>query len=207
MKFLWIAGWAVSPDWLARLARAAWPEAEHAAATPTDAAAALAEKDFDALGGYSLGALWLLSRAREIPEKIPVVLLAPIFALVEEQGCGGRVALAQLRLQRRRLRRDAPAAVADFFQRAGVADSIPSPNRLTPEKIAALDEELGWLETLRAPAPPPSHWIGVAGADDPLTDYATLKKLWPALRVVPGVGHAPDPLLRAAREIFLQSHA
>jgi hypothetical protein len=207
MKILWIAGWAVSPDWLAAQARACWPEAEHAAVTPTSAAAALAKNDYDALGGYSLGALWLLSQAKEISEKTPVVLLAPIFAFSAEQRCGGRVALAQLRLQRRRLRQDAPAAVADFFRRAGLADSIPLPDKFTAKEIAALDEELGWLETLRAPSPPQSNWQGVAGAEDPLTEAAALKKLWPALRVVTGAGHAPGPLLRAALKLFLQSFA
>jgi hypothetical protein len=207
MKFLWISGWAVPPDWLAMQARALWPEAMHMAATPTDAAVALAENKFDALGGYSLGALWLLSHTGQIPEKIPVVLLAPIFAFSAEQGCGGRVPLAQLRWQRRRLRQNAPAAIADFFKRAGVADCIPSPEKLSTEKIAELDAELGWLETLRASAPPPIQWLGVAGDNDPLTDHAALKKLWPALRVVPGAGHAPGPLLRAAREIFSEIHA
>ncbi len=205
MKILWISGWAVPPDWLAARARAGWPEAEHAAVTPTDAATALAKNEYDALGGYSLGALWLLSRATKIPEKTPVVLLAPIFAFSSEQGCGGRMALAQLSLQRRRLRQDAPAAVVDFFRRTGLADSIPPPDKFTAEEITTLDEELGWLETLRAPAPPPSHWQGVAGTDDSLTDAAMLKKLWPALRVVAGAGHAPGRLLRAAREMFSQS--
>ena len=205
MKFLWISGWAVSPDWLAEQARAGWPEAEHAAVSPTNAAAALAEKKFDALGGYSLGALWLLSRSKTIPEKTPVVLLAPIFEFPAEQGCGGRITLAQLRWQRRRMRLEPAVALADFFERTGLASTVPLPSDLSDDALAALDEELVWLENLHAPLPPPRHWRGVAGATDALTDAFALRKLWPALRVIAGEGHAPGPLLKAAREMFLDS--
>jgi hypothetical protein len=202
MKILWINGWAVPPAWFCAQAHAAWPEAEHRAVSPTEAAAAIAEGNFATLGGYSLGALWLLCHAQEIPKNMPVILLAPIFAFTAEENCGGKVARAQLRLQRRRLRKDAPAAVRDFFQRAGLADIPSTADEISGAAAQSLDAELGWLENWRVTAPPPKNWRGVVGAEDPLLDAAALKKIWPALQMVPQANHAPAPLLRAARNTF-----
>jgi hypothetical protein len=204
MNWLWISGWAVPPAWLAAQAQAAWPDARHCAAAPAEAARALNAEKFDALGGYSLGALWLLRQAGSIPPKIPVVLLAPILALAAEHRCGGRVALAQLRLQRRRLRTQPAAAIADFFQRTGLSDLAASSEVASwnATRTTELEEELGWLEDWRV-APPPAHWTGFAGDHDPLLDMDGLKKHWPSLQVVAKAGHAPGPLLAAARESFL----
>jgi len=206
MKFLWISGWAVSPVWFAEQARAHWPEAEHQAVSPSEAPAAIAQNEFTAVGGYSLGALWLLSHSAIVPKNVPVVLLAPIFAFPAELAGGGRMTLTHLRWQRKRLRNDAPAALADFFQRAGLTNEVPPPDQLTPAQIALLDDELGWLETLRAPAPPPPTWLGVTGGDDSLTDATKINSLWPAVHIISAAGHAPGPLLRSARELFLPPH-
>jgi len=201
---LWISGWAVPPTWLAQQARDIWPQAEHAAVSPTEAAAALNQQTYDVLGGYSLGALWLLKQQLTISQKIPVLLLAPIFAFAAEQDQGGRIALAQLKIQRRRLRSDAPKAVADFRQRAELQNLVPFVENLNPAKIAALDEELGWLENWQVPPPPPEHWLGVVGDSDPLLDSVVLKSLWPNLTVLRDAGHAPRPLLREAVRLFSQ---
>jgi len=204
MNWLWISGWAVPPSWLTAQAQAAWPEARHVGVAPSAAAHALTAEKFDALGGYSLGALWLLHQAKDIPSKIPVLLLAPILAFAAERNRGGRVALAQLQLQRRRLRNQPAAALADFFQRAGLAELIDSPETKAwnSTRLAALDEELSWLEEWTA-APPPEHWRGVAGLDDSLLDATLLKKLWPALRLVPNTGHSPGPLFKRGERLFI----
>jgi hypothetical protein len=202
MTFFWIAGWAVPPSWLAAEARAAFPEAKHTAASPSAAASSVAKENFDILGGYSLGALWLLMHAKDFPETIPVILLAPIFSFPAKNGDGGRMALAQLRLQRRRFRKDPTAAVNDFYRRSGLDNDVPKADNFSDQEIAALDTELGWLETWRAVAPPPKHWRGFIGENDSLLDAKILRQKWPALQLVSDAGHAPGPLLRAAAKEF-----
>lgn len=203
MKWLWISGWAIPPAWFAAQAQAVWPHARHLCVEPSTAAQALNTEKFDALGGYSLGALWLLRQAKTIPQQFPVLLLAPIFAFPSEKLCGGRVALAQLRLQRRRLRSQPAAAVANFFQRAGLEELNTQPTIADwgAKRQTELDEELGWLEDWRAPVPP-ENWHGLIGANDALLDAPQLKKLWPSLQIVPQAGHAPTALLKAASGLF-----
>jgi len=200
MNWLWISGWAVPPDWFAEQARGVWPGINHTVVTANDADSALATGGFDLLGAYSLGTLWLLRQADHVPENVPVALLAPIFAFPAEASLGGRIPRAQLRAQRRHLRRDAPAALLEFAQLSGLAAlNIPAPSdEFSADHLAALDTGLGWLEDWTAPAPPPAHWHGWVGADDPLLDPMRLRALWPALSIVPGAGHSPLPLLRAA---------
>jgi hypothetical protein len=203
MNCLWISGWSVPPDWLAAQAAAVWPRVAHRAVAVADAESALAAGNYDALGGYSLGTLWLLRQAEKIPAPTPVVLIAPILAFPAEDGKGGRISRAQLRAQRRDLREDAPAAVLAFARLAGLAElGIPAPpDEFNPTNVAALDAGLGWLETWTASAPPAS-WQGWVGEADPLLDAAQVHEHWPAVRVVPGAGHAPGPLLRAAAAEF-----
>jgi hypothetical protein len=202
MKFLWLSGWAVPPSWIVEEARAAFPGAKHIAASPSEASMVVARKNFDALGGYSLGSLWLLMHAKDFPETISVILLAPIFSFPAENGDGGRLALAQLRLQRRRFRKEPAAAVNDFYRRSGLDNEAPKANDFSDQQIAALDTELGWLETWRVVAPPPKHWRGFIGENDSLLDAEILRQQWPALQVVSDTGHAPSPLLRAAAKEF-----
>jgi len=203
VNWLWISGWAVPPAWLAVQAQAAWPRENHAAVTPMDAAQALSAEKFDVLGGYSLGALWLLRQAKAIPENVPVVLLAPILAFTEESGCGGRVARAQLQLQRRRLRAQPTAAIADFFQRAGLAElnELPSIAEWNAPLTAALNEELGWLEDWSV-STVPKNWHGFIGDNDPLLDALALKKIWSSLHIVSGATHAPGLLMAAAKKFL-----
>ncbi|MGA2053492.1 MAG: hypothetical protein ABSH19_09285, partial [Opitutales bacterium] len=200
MKWLWISGWAVPPTWFAAQVRRFWPAGEHAAVAPHDAAAAIDAGDFHALGGYSLGTLWLLRHAHRVPKNLPVFLFAPIFAFPAEANLGGRIPRAQLRAQRRQFRHDAAAALLQFAQLSGLAAlNIPTPpDELSAAHLAALDTGLGWLEDWTAPAPPPAGWRGWAGDADPLLDSARLRTLWPSLHLVPGAGHSPGPLLQAA---------
>lgn len=204
MNCLWISGWAVPPAWLAEQARACWPGDTHAAVAPHDSTDALANASFDALGAYSLGTLCLLRHAHLIPANLPVFLLAPIFAFPAEANLGGKIPRAQLRAQRRHLRRDAPAALLEFAQLSGLAAlNIPTPpDEFSPAHLAALDTGLGWLDDWSAQPPPPAHWRGWVGEADALLGASRLRALWPAIRVVPGAGHAPAPLLQAARMEF-----
>ena len=204
MNCLCISGWAVPPDWLAAQARACWPGDQHTAVAPHNAASALASGNFDALAAYSLGTLWLLRHANLVSPRLPVFLFAPIFAFPAEANLGGRIPRAQLRAQRRHLRSDAPAALLEFAQLSGLATlNIPTPpDEFSPTHLAALDAGLGWLEDWSAQPPPPVHWRGWVGDADTLLDASRLHALWPALRSVPGAGHAPGPLLQAARAEF-----
>jgi hypothetical protein len=198
MRFLWISGWAVPPAWFSEQACAAFPEATHTAVSPSAAAAALVSKKFDVLGGYSLGALWLLMHQKNVVETRPVILIAPFFSFIAENGGGGRVVLAQLRLQRRRFRHDAQTAVNDFYRLSGLENSVPPAGELSTEQIATMDTELGWLEEWRVTEPSPANWRGFVGRDDLLLNADILQGKWPAARIVPDAGHAPGPLLRAA---------
>ena len=204
MNWLWISGWAVPPDWFAAQARACWRGDQHTAVAPQNAAPAIAAGNFDALAAYSLGTLWLLRHAHLLPANLPVFLFAPIFAFPAEANLGGRIPRAQLRAQRRHLRRDAPAALLEFAQLSGLAAlNIPTPSdEFSPSHLAALDTGLGWLEEWSAPSPPPAHWRGWVGEADTLLDASRQRALWPTLRLVPGAGHAPGPLLQAARAEF-----
>jgi hypothetical protein len=203
MNFLWVSGWAVPPAWLVEQAHAAFPDAKHAASSPSEADVAVIKGNFDVLGGYSLGALWLMTHAKVLPKSVPVILLAPIFSFASENGDGGRMMLAQLRLQRRRFRKEPTAAVNDFYRRSGLENDVAPASNFTTKQIAALDTELESLETWRAVAPPPKDWLGFIGKNDPLLDAEKLREKWPALQIVPNAGHAPGPLLRAAAKKFL----
>ena len=204
MKFLWISGWAVPPTWFMEQAQMAFPEAIHTAVSPKEAGVVLQRDKPDVLGGYSLGALWLLMQAKANPATMPVILLAPLFSFAAENREGGRIALTQLKLQRRRFRNDPKAAVADFYERSGLLNIVPALKDFTKEEIVALDAELGWLENWRAEPPPPAHWQGFVGDKDPLLDAEKLKEKWPRLQVVANTGHDPRPLLQAAAKEFLR---
>lgn len=204
-NWLWISGWAVPPAWLAAAAQKAWPQAHHTAIAPMDAAQALSGDKFDALGGYSLGALWLLRQAKAIPENLPVVLIAPILAFPAEKKRGGRIALAQLRLQRRRLRKEPATAIADFFHRAGLTElnQLATVAEWNMARAAALEEELGWLEDWHTTSVP-KNWHGFIGDHDPLLNAAELKEIWPKVQIVKQADHAPGLLIEAAAKFFPQ---
>lgn len=201
MRIGWMLGWAVPEAWFGALARGALPGAEHRcfAAEPGGVARLLGEGPFDWAGGYSLGALLLLSEREALSAAgCRVALLAPIFAFPKEAGLGGRVARAQVRHLGRWLRREPAAALADFHRRAGL--DVPEGSALAPP------ETLAWgLERLAGegvePALPPG-WRAWCGSADPLLDAGRLRTLAPGLEIVPGATHHPGALLGAlAREI------
>jgi SAM-dependent methyltransferase len=204
MKIGWLMGWAVPEAWFAPLARQAWPEAEHTfVAAESDALAQLEKAGpFDWVAGYSLGSLLLLREAVRADRLGRVALLAPIFAFPREAELGGRIAQTQVRQLSRWLRRDAPAALADFYARAG----LDVPPEHTP---AAAPDILRWglerLENDRAEPPLPENWRAWCGANDALLDATRLCELAPSVQILAEVTHHPAALLRAFKEevVFL----
>lgn len=196
MKIGWLLGWATPQAWFAPLAREAFPGSEHVFvdATPGAWARLEAAGPYDWLAGYSLGALLLLADAAHAGRLGRVALLAPIFAFAREDQAGGRVARTQVRYLARWLQRDPAAALADFYERAGLV----VPPRI-PMDVS--ESDLLWgleqLEHVRVPAALPEGWRAWCGDDDALLDAARLRMLVPELRRVPGGTHHPRALLHA----------
>ncbi len=199
MKIGWLMGWAVPAAWFAPLARQALPDAEHTLVAAGPDALAQLEKagPFDWVAGYSLGSLLLLREAARADRLGRVVLLAPIFAFPREAELGGRVAQTQVRQLFRWLRRDARAALADFYERAGL--DVPQ-----EDAPATATDDLWWglerLENDRAEPFIPPGWRAWCGANDPLLDAARLHALAPAVQIVARATHHPAALLRAFAE-------
>lgn len=195
-RWIWIGGWGLPADWLREQAERNLPSATHSVVTPGPAA--ISDIDwsrFDRVGGYSFGAFLLLKHAKETPR--PAVLLAPFFAYPAEAAIGGKIRQTQLRVLLRWLEREPEAALTDFYQRADLG--MP-PARELPYSIDDLTWGLHQLSGERAPVGLPDGWTGVIGDHDPLLDAGTLHQLEPGLRVIPGTGHQPGPLLRSLFE-------
>ncbi len=192
LRIAWILGWAVPEGWFAPLARAAFPGATHTffPAAPDTVEKLRTAGPFDWLVGHSLGAQLLLAAG---PRLGRVALLAPIYAFPREAGTGGRTALTQVKYLARWLRRDRPAALADFYQRAGLDVPAAAAAELPLETLLW---GLAQLETIAlAPAMPPA-WRAWCGADDPLLDAARLHALVPEIMIVPGATHHPAGLIK-----------
>lgn len=197
-KIAWVLGWAVPAEWFAAEAARAWPQSEHLCvpAAPDWRASLEALPDCDAIGGYSLGSLLLLSARGWVAERWSRVgLLAPIWAFPAEEGRGGRVRRAEVRGLARRVRSDAARATADFHRWAGLG-SIEGGTPPAETLIWGLEK----LETCSADAGLPAGWSAFAGEKDVLLDADVLSRGASGLRVVAGAGHAPGPLLAAWAE-------
>lgn len=194
-RHLWLGGWGVPPEAVRERLLRAYP-GDAVGVLPPCAASVVAALQAPAgvsLGGWSLGAhlLW-----RAMPEGSPaagrkVTLVCPFAAFPAEAGQGGRVAATRVRFLRRWLRSDPTAALADFYQRAGLA--LPAPVGL-PYAPAELAEGLDYLESVvpltgaTARFASPSLRL-FAGACDPLLDSRRLREVLPGLTMVPGAGH------------------
>lgn len=195
MRIAWVLGWAVPAAWFAAEAARAWPGAEHRCVPAAEDWCARLEAvgEVDRVGGYSLGALLLLSERAWVAERWGRVgLIAPIWAFTAEAGRGGRVERARVRMLARWARRDVAAARADFYLRAGlgaVAGAV--------EPAETLAWGLEKLETLAADPGLPPGWHGYAGGADPLLDAAVQAREARGLRVVKGAGHGPAELIEA----------
>ncbi len=198
MKMAWVLGWAVPEAWFAPLVYRAFRDAEHTfiPAGPEAATRIQALPSCDWLVGYSLGAQVLLAAAARGMSLGRVTLLAPIFAFPREEALGGRVARTQVRHLARWVRRDAPAALADFYARAGL--DVPA-NLALPTATEELLWGLGCLENERIEPPPPAGWRLWCGTEDTLLDAERLREIAPGTRRVPGTHH-PAALLQAMAE-------
>ena len=195
MKVAWVLGWAVPATWFAAAAARAWPEAEHVCVPAAEdwrerleAAGAV-----DVVGGYSLGALLLLSERAWVSERwTRVGLVSPIWAFPAEAGRGGRVARAQVRALARWVRRDEASARADFYARAGLGavDGAVEPAETLAWGLAKLEE----CEV--APGLP-AGWSAYAGAEDALLDAAIQAREAAGVSVVRGAGHGKAELVAA----------
>ena len=199
MKMAWLLGWAVPVAWFAPLVREHFPHDEHVyfQAGPDAVERLQAAGPFDRVIGYSLGAHLLLAAVARGIRFENVALLAPIFAFPREDNLGGKVARTQVRLLKRWLRQDQPAALADFYSRAGLDAS----EALTPKNES---ENLLWglerLECDRVDPTIPTGWKAWCGADDALLDAAQLAAIAPEIKIVPQATHHPAVLLRAMAE-------
>lgn len=195
MRMGWLLGWAVPKAWFASLVYPLLPDAEHTflPSGPDVLDRLDAIQPCDWIAGYSFGAQLLLSAAAQGMALGRVALLAPIFAFAREEDLGGRVARTQVRYLARWLRRDPPAALVDFYVRAG----LDVPTNLVPSAATA---DLLWglerLENLRVEPPPPAGWRSWCGTDDPLIDAVRMREIAPDMQLVKGTHH-PAALLRA----------
>jgi hypothetical protein len=198
-RTVWLGGWGRS-ETAQRLALERWrPGLEHHVVLPLPGwpdrlARALALRGGPTLlGGYSTGTLLLLSERELLARAEQRLLLAPVLDFKRESNLGGRTPTTALRQLLRWLERDAPAAILDFEQRAGLAPD--------PEALALVPEGLCWgAVQLLSLAALPTRLLGVpaaVGAEDPLVDAARLASLCPSVRVLPGVGHEFGALLAA----------
>lgn len=196
MRIGWILGWAIPESWFRPIAAGAFPGAAHAffPAGP-EAVDRLEAGRFDLNVAYSLGSLLLLEEAARFRES-SVALLAPIFAFPQEEGLGGRIPRAKIQYLARWLGREPVAALADFYQRAGL--NVPPSH--PPGTLETLSWGLERLERNRAAPPMPRGWRAWCGASDPLLDAARLQAIDPAVRLVPEGTHHPEGLVRALAE-------
>jgi hypothetical protein len=197
MRIAWVLGWAVPETWFARLARAAFPQAEHDffAASPIWLAKVSANGPWDAIAGHSLGALLMLKEAAAVSRLAPrVTLLAPVLAFPAEAGLGGRIALTQVRYLTRWLKTDPTAALADFYARAGMsgceAGNLNAPAGLLQWGLERLMQD-------RVDPPLPMGWRGYVGVNDALLDARELVQRDPKVTCVAGATHHPEALIRA----------
>ena len=199
MKMGWLLGWAIPEKWFAPLATAAFPDVVHRyfPATPDAVTQLQAAGPFDRVVGYSLGSLLLLQAAARGVACGEVTLLAPVFAFPREENLGGKIARAHVRQLSRWLRRDAGAALNDFYQRAGL-DISPEPR--ASDAIENLLWGLERLEQDRAVPHLPAGWRAWCGADDALLDAPQLAGSVSGVAIVAGGTHHPAGLLRAMAE-------
>ena len=155
---------------------------------------------FDWVAGYSLGAFLLLSDPAATERIAPsVALLAPIFSFAQEDGLGGRVHRAQLRMMIRRLRADPAAALADFHARAGLDIPPGDSSADTLPKICS-GACSAWSGTGIRRRCRPDGRLG-AGRRMRCWMPASLRELAPGIEVVPGATHHPLALLQTLRKM------
>lgn len=205
MKIGWVLGWATPGSWFSAEAAWAWPGAEHVCvpAAPDWFGRIDALGPLDAVGGYSLGTLLLLSERERVSARwARVGLMAPTWAFPVEAGRGGRVARAQVRALAGWTRRDERAAKADFYERAGLGLVLGA-----TEPAETLRWGLGELERRAAEPGLPAGWFAAIGTDDALLDADALARAEPSVRRVRGATHSPAELIAEWARVFATTEA
>ncbi len=188
-----LSGWGIAPE----AAAALFPPGARVLAPTRENVAALAGAR--RVVGYSLGAFLLLeASARGEFFCEDVSLCAPFLAFPREAGAGGRVSATQVKFLRRWLKKDAPAALADFYARAGLL--FPPPASL-PYCIEDLDAGLEILAAAGLGDVPAGarSWKVFLGEDDALIDARAVAATFPEnpVRLVSSATHDLRSLLGA----------
>lgn len=197
MRIAWVLGWAVPEMWFEPFVRAAFPQAEHGlfASRPTWLDEVKAAGPWDAVAGHSLGTLLMLEEAQAVAGLAPrVALLAPVLAFPKEEGLGGKVMRTQVRYLSRWLRTDRPAALADFYARAGLT-GCETGSVTTP--VETLHWGLDKLAHGRVEPPLPAGWQAYVGTEDALLDFRELRRNESKIMKVDGATHHPEALIHA----------
>lgn len=189
-----LSGWGIAPEAVAPL----FPAGTRVLAPTRENVARLAGAP--RVVGYSLGALLLLdAAARGEFSCADVVLFAPFLAFPREADAGGRVSATQVKFLRRWLKKDAPAALADFYARAGLSFPPPAAGDALPYRIEDLDAGLEILETAKLDAVPAAarSWKIVLGEADALLDAPAVAETFAEnpVRLVPAGTHDLRTLL------------
>ena len=202
MQITWIGGWGVAPESLRPIAEMHFPQSEHAILAPT---ARVVESigSPDLTIAWSLGAWRVLeaaSRGRQFGGML--MLLAPFVAFPSESKLGGKCSATQVKFLHRWLQREPIAALADFYQRAGLGTpptGLPYPDSDLLEGLDRLAEDASLELREFASLGMPRNWQALVGDDDPLLDAETVRRSLPGCVRVRGVGHAIADLLRASQ--------
>lgn len=203
MRVTWIGGWGVASESLRTLAEKHYPGSEHMFLAPTSAAMLCRDAATDLTVAWSLGAWQVIeaaSRGVEFPGM--VLLLAPFVAFPSESQLGGKCSATQVKFLRRWLQREPLAALADFYQRAGLGASpaeLPYPAADLLEGLDHLAEDASPALREFAARGLPQNWQAFVGDNDPLLDGAAVCRSLPGCTLLRGAGHAIADLLRASQ--------
>ena len=204
MHVAWISGWGVVPGALKLLTDFFPAEASHSFLPPTAESAQACVKS-DLTIGWSLGALRILDAAAGGAQFAGRVwLLAPFLDFCSDHNNGGRCAVIQVKWLRRWLTRGPHAALADFYERAGLG-------KPPTELPYAMEDLLAGLDRLAEPASPslrefvrrglPGSWHAAVGDQDPLLEGTRICEVIAGCRLVAGADHRAGKLFAAiARE-------
>ncbi len=193
MKIGWIGGWGVSLEELKAIAVSHAPDAEHLIYPPV-VGAAESLSACDAVIAWSLGAhLVLEAGARGVQFPAKVLLFAPFTSFWSEHGKSGKYSETQVKYLRRWIDTDAPAALADFRKRAGLApmagDALPYEKECLQSGLDLLSQPAGIsLITFGRQGLNPG-WEAYVGDQDALLNSEGVCQAIPGCHIVEGLGH------------------